>query len=456
MFDSLAERLGRALADVRGRGRITEDNIRSSLRQVRMALIEADVAVEVVAPFLDRVRARAVGDEVTRSLKPGEVFVRIVHDELARILGSADGAAGLELRARPPVVVLLAGLQGAGKTTTAGKLAGWLQREQRRSVMLVSVDVHRPAAMEQLVQVGAAVGAEVLPPRPADPPEVIAADALVAARKRSADVLIVDTAGRTHVDQAMMDEVSRVHAALDAPAEVLFVVDAMAGQDAVQAARAFGAALPLTGAILTKADGDARGGAALSVREVTGVPIRFLGTGEKLDLLEPFHPERMASRILGMGDVRSLVEKVEREVDQDQAERVAKRMQQGRLDLRDFRDQLRQMLDLGGLAGLMQHLPDQLTGGIKIPPKAVPDDRALRHQIAIIDSMTQVEQRKPDLIDGSRRRRIAAGSGTEVVEVSRLVKQFQRTQKMLRKAGRGGVGKLLKGGRAKPRGRPRR
>ena len=456
MFDSLTERLGRALADLRGRGRITEDNISDSLRQVRMALIDADVALDVVSLFLDRVRGRAVGEEVARSLKPGEVFIRIVQEELARVLGAEDDAAGLELRARPPVVILLAGLQGTGKTTTAGKLAGWLNRQQRRSVLLVSVDVHRPAAMEQLVQVASAVGAEALPPRPGEAPETIAADALKEARRRGADVLIVDTAGRTHVDTAMMAEVSRVHAALEQPAEVLFIVDAMAGQDAVQAARAFGAALPLTGTILTKADGDARGGAALSVREVTGVPIRFLGTGEKLDLLEPFHPDRMASRILGMGDVLSLVEKVEREVDQDQAARVARRMQDGRLDLHDFRDQLRQVLGMGGLAGLMQHLPGQLPGGMKLPAQAaIPDDQALRHQIAIIDSMTPVERRKPDLIDGSRRRRIAAGSGTEVVDVSRLVKQFGRMRKMMRKAGKGGVGKLLKGRRAKPRGRPR-
>jgi len=456
MFDSLSERLSRALADIRGRGRITEENVGDSLREVKRALIDADVALAVITPFLDKVRQRAPGAEVARSLKPGEVFVRIVHEELAAVLGAADGAAGLELRARPPVVILLAGLQGAGKTTTAGKLAAWLKRERRSDVLMVSVDVHRPAAMEQLVQVGTSVGAKVLDPRPQDPPELIAADALAEARRRGADVLIVDTAGRTHIDGEMMAEVSRVHAALEDPAEVLFVVDAMAGQDAVEAARAFGAALPLTGAILTKADGDARGGAALSVRQVTGVPIRFLGTGEKLDLLEPFHPERMASRILGMGDVLSLVEKVEREVDQADAERVARRMQDGSLDLRDFRDQLRQMLDLGGLAGLMAHLPGQLTGGMKLPAQGLPDDRALKRQIAIIDSMTPRERRKPDLIDGSRRRRIAAGSGTEVVDVSRLVKQFERMRKMMRKAGKGGMGKLLRGGQAKPKGRPKR
>jgi signal recognition particle subunit SRP54 len=454
MFDSLTERLSRVLADVRGRGRISEDNVRDSLRQVRIALIEADVAIEVIGPFLDKVRERAVGDEVARSLKPGEVFIRIVQDELAQVLGASDDAAGLALRTRPPAVILLAGLQGTGKTTTAGKLARWLLAERKRSILMVSVDVHRPAAMEQLVVVGESVGAGVLPPRPEDMPETIAADALAEARRRGADVLIVDTAGRTHIDEGMMEEVSRVHAALDQPAEVLFVVDAMAGQDAVQAARAFGASLPLTGAIVTKADGDARGGAALSVREVTGVPIRFLGTGEKLDQLEPFHPGRMASRILGMGDVVSLVEKVERQVDEKDAERVAKKIQSGRLDLGDFREQLRQMLDLGGLASLMAHLPGQLPGGMQVSPQAVPDDGALRRQIAIIDSMTPLERRKPDLIDGSRRRRIAGGSGAEVVDVSRLVKQFGRMQKMMRKAGKGGMGKMLKGGRAKPRSGP--
>lgn len=443
MFDPLRNRLESVLSGLRGRGRITEQDLDASLRQIRMALLEADVALPVVKDLLAGVRERALGQEVVRSLKPGEVLVRVVHEELVRVLGGEDAQPGLELRARPPMVVLLAGLQGAGKTTTAGKLAGWLAREGRGRTVLVSTDVNRPAAMEQLVQVAGQVGAEHLPPRPDEDPVTIARDAVDAAKRMGAEVLIVDTAGRTHVDAGMMDELARIHAAVG-PAETLFVVDAMAGQDAVNAARSFGEALSLTGVILTKTDGDARGGAALSVRQVTGAPIRFLGTGEKLDQLEPFHPDRLASRILGMGDVLSLVEKVEREVDQEQAAKVAGRVRDGRLDLSDFRDQLRQMLDMGGLGALLEHLPG-VPAGAGLPAGA--DDRALRRQIAIIDSMTPGERRKPDLIDGSRRRRIARGSGTDAGEVGRLVKQFGRMRKMMRKAGRGGgLGGMLGAG----------
>ncbi|MEO0974123.1 MAG: signal recognition particle protein, partial [Pseudomonadota bacterium] len=407
MFDNLTNRLTGALDGLRGKGRLTEDNIKEALRSVRMALLEADVALPVVKRFIDHVRERAVGEEVARSLKPGQALVKIVHDELVQIMGGGNQA--LDLRAQPPVVVLLAGLQGAGKTTTAGKLAKRLIEREQKKVLLVSVDVYRPAAIAQLETVAGQVGAGFVASAADENPVAIVERALDSARRAVADVLIVDTAGRLHVDDDLMAEVQQVHAAAS-PQETLFVVDAMAGQDAVKSAKAFDDALPLTGVVLTKADGDARGGAALSVREVTGKPIKFIGLGEKSDAFEPFHPDRMASRILGMGDVLTLVEEVQQKADKQKAEKLARKVSKGKgFDFRDLRDQLQQMQSMGGMAALLDKLP----GAGKIPEaaKAQMDDRQIRRQIAIINSMTERERRFPKLIDASRKRRIAAGSG---------------------------------------------
>ncbi len=442
MFENLTRRLGDTLQRLRGQGRITEDNVRETLREVRMALLEADVALPVVKAFVERVRERAVGREVLRSLTPGQAFVKIVHDELIAVMGEAQG---LDLRAQPPVVILLAGLQGSGKTTTAAKLARYLKEREGRSVMLASCDVYRPAAIQQLERLAGEVGARFFPSSPDEAPEAIARAALEEARRRLVDVLILDTAGRLHVDAGMMEEIRRLHAAVR-PRETLFVVDAMTGQDAANTARAFGEALPLTGVVLTKADGDARGGAALSVRHITGAPIKFMGTGEKTEALEPFHPDRIASRILGMGDVLSLVEEVQRKVDREHAERIARKVAKGGkgFDLQDFRDQLEQMTKLGGLSALLDKLP----GGAQLPEavRAQMDDRQVRRMIAIIDSMTPHERRFPKVINGSRKRRIAAGSGTQVQDVNRLLKQFAQMQKMMKKVSRkGGLKRLMRG-----------
>jgi signal recognition particle subunit SRP54 len=440
MFDKLTERLSRAVDALRGRGRLTEDNIAESLREVRMALLEADVALPVVKRFIDAVKARALGAEVAQSLSPGQAFIGILHRELVSVLGGAR--AGFALNATPPVVVLLAGLQGAGKTTTAAKLARWLIESQRKRVLLVSTDIRRPAAVLQLEKLAGQVGAGFFPvPEGASPP-AIAQAALEQARRGAFDVLIVDTAGRLHIDTALMDEVRAIDAAVS-PGQRLFVVDAMAGQDALNAARAFGAALDLTGIILTKADGDARGGAALSVREVTGQPIVFLGVGEKIEALEAFDPERLASRILGMGDVVALVEEVHRKIDVDEAERLARKVVQGkRFDFTDLKGQLEQVRKLGGMGALMDKLPAQMAG--RAPP-ADQADRQLRRQVAIIDSMTPGERRQPGLIDGSRRRRIAAGAGVQVQDVNRLLKQFLEMQKMMKQMKGGKLGRLLAG-----------
>ena len=442
MFENLTRRLGDTLQRLRGQGRITEDNVRETLREVRMALLEADVALPVVKAFVERVRERAVGQEVLRSLTPGQALVKIVHEELVQVMGEP---AGLDLRAQPPVVILLAGLQGSGKTTTAAKLARYLAEREGRTVMLASADVHRPAAIAQLERLAGEVGARFFPSSPEQAPEAIARAALEEARRRLVDVLILDTAGRLHVDAEMMDEIRRLHAAV-APRETLFVVDAMTGQDAANTARAFGEALPLTGVVLTKADGDARGGAALSVRQITGAPIKFIGTGEKTEALEPFHPDRIASRILGMGDVLSLVEEVQRKVDREQAERIARKVSKGGkgFDLQDFRDQLEQMTRLGGLSALLDKLP----GGARVPEavRAQMDDRQIRRMIAIIDSMTPHERRFPKVINGSRKRRIAAGSGTQVQDVNRLLKQHAQMQKMMKRMSRkGGLKRMMRG-----------
>jgi signal recognition particle subunit SRP54 len=439
MFDTLSERLGHAVDSLRGRGRLTEDNIADTLRQVRMALLEADVAVPVVKAFTEAARARALGTEVLKSLTPGQAFIGVIHDELTRVMG--EPGRGLNLQATPPVVVLLAGLQGAGKTTTAAKLARHLIGNKRRRVLLASSDVYRPAAMTQLERLAAQVGADYFTPPPGAGPVAIAVAALDHARRHQHDVVIVDTAGRLHVDAEMMDEVRGIDAAVGAT-ERLFVVDSMAGQDALQAARSFNAALDLTGIILTKADGDARGGAALSVRQVTGKPILFLGVGEKIDALEPFHPERVASRILGMGDVLSLIEQVQSTADRAKAEKLAAKLTRGKgFDFTDLREQLAEFSRMGGIQALAAKLPNQA-----LPPGALAqvDDRAIRRQLGIIDAMTPDERRRPGLIAASRKRRIAAGAGVPVQEVNRLLKQFMQMDKVMKKMQGGGLRKLMR------------
>jgi signal recognition particle subunit SRP54 len=439
MFEQLTARLTGALEGLRGRGRITEDNIAQALRETRIALLEADVALPVVKGFIESVRTKALGAEVAESLTPGQAFVGILHRELVEVMGGAG--RGFALRAQPPVVVLLAGLQGAGKTTTAAKLARWLMERERRRVLLASTDVRRPAAMLQLERLAEQVGAGYFAAPPGASPEAIASAALERARNGVFDVLIVDTAGRLHVDEELMDEVRRIDAAVGS-AERLFVVDAMAGQDAVNAARAFGAALDLTGIILTKADGDARGGAALSVRQVTGKPIVFAGVGEKTEALEPFDPARMASRILGMGDVVSLVEQVHRQVDVEEATRLARKVTKGHgFDMADLRSQLEQLQKMGGVGALMDKLPGAVVK--KGAVSAEQGDRDLRRQIAIINSMTPRERRNPGIIDGSRRRRIAAGSGVQVQDVNRLLKQFQEMQRVMKSMKGGGLRRLM-------------
>jgi len=440
MFDSLTQRLSRTIEGLRGRGRITEENVSEALREARIALLEADVALPVVKSFIESVKAKALGTEVLSSLTPGQAFIGILHQELVTLMGGAG--AGFRLRAQPPVVVLLAGLQGAGKTTTAAKLARWLIEREKKRVLMVSTDVRRPAAMLQLERLAQQVGAEYYPADPQAEPAAIARSALERARNGVFDVLIVDTAGRLHVDAALMAEVREIDAAVPS-AERLFVVDAMAGQDAVNAARAFGAALELTGIVLTKADGDARGGAALSVRQVTGRPIVFLGVGEKTEALEPFDPERMASRILGMGDVVSLVEQVHRQVDHDEARRLTEKVVKGKgFDMGDLRSQLEQLQKMGGVGALIDKLPGAAVK--KGAVSAEQGDRDIRRQIAIINSMTPRERRNPGMIDGSRRRRIAGGSGVQVQDVNRLLKQFQEMQRVM-KSMKGGTLRRLMG-----------
>ena len=453
MFDNLSESLQSTFKQLRGQGRLTEENIADALRQVRRALLEADVALEVVRDFIERVRQRAVGEQVRLSLTPGQEFIGIVRDELTTELGGAS--QGLELRAQPPAVILMAGLQGSGKTTSSGKLARHLLAQKKR-VLLVSCDVYRPAAIEQLQTVAGAVGADCHPSRPDERPADIAAGALAAAKTGHYDVLIVDTAGRQTVDEAMMTEIRDLHAGLH-PAETLFVVDSMTGQDAARTAAAFGAALPLTGVVLTKVDGDARGGAALSVRQVTGQPIKFLGVGEKLEALEPFHPDRLASRILGMGDVLSLLEEAEQKIDRGKAEKLARKFQKGKgFDLEDYREQLQQMMNMGGMGALLDKLPG--AGQLPAQARGQLDDRELTRSIAIINSMTPQERRFPELIKASRKRRIAAGSGRELPEINRLLKQHAQMQKMMKRMRKGGMKGLMRGmqGAMPPGGMPRR
>ena len=453
MFDNLSDRLSNTFGLLKGKGRLTEDNIKDALRQVRMALLEADVALPVVKDFVGRIREKAEGQAFTKSLTPGQAFVKIVHDELVRVMGEQNER--LDLRTQPPAVVLLAGLQGAGKTTTAAKLAKHLIEREKRKVMLVSADVYRPAAILQLQRLADQVGASFHESSADEKATVIAGRALDDARKQGVDVLIVDTAGRLHVDADMMTEVQAVHGAVT-PVETLFVVDAMAGQDAVTAAHAFGEALPLTGVILTKTDGDARGGAALSIREVTGKPIKFLGSGEKVDALEPFHPDRLASRILGMGDVVSLAEQVQEQVDQDEADKLARKLKSGKgFDLSDLRSQYQQMLNMGGMTAMMDKLPGM--GGLTQQVSKQAPDQMLKRQIALINSMTPRERRFPKLINGSRKRRIAQGAGLTIQDLNRLMKQHNMMQKQMKKLGKMGVKGMMRGlaGRLPPGMGPR-
>ena len=442
MFKNLTSRLSEVVKNLSGRARLTEENIDETLREVRVALLEADVGLDIIKEFLAAVRVRAIGQEVIGTLTPGQAFIRVVRDELTYLMGAANSA--LDLAAQPPVVVLMAGLQGSGKTTTSAKLARRLMQHDRKQVGLVSCDVHRPAAIEQLRVLAAEIGANYYPSDPSQKAEAIATAALASSRRAFDDVLIVDTAGRLAIDSAMMDEIKRVHAAVD-PHETLFVIDSMMGQDAVQTAQAFNTALPLTGVVLTKSDGDARGGAALSVRRVTGKPIKFLGTGEKTDALEPFHPDRLASRILGMGDVLSLIEEVEQKVDQEKALKVAEKLKKGKgFDLQDFRDQLDQMRNMGGMSALLGKLP----GMTNLPDnvKNQVNDRELVRLTAIIDSMTPHERQFPAAIKASRKKRIASGSGTHVQDVNKLLKQFDQMQRMMKKmTKKGGLKNLMRG-----------
>ena len=451
MFETISERFGRILKDLRGQGRLTEANIAASLREVRMALLEADVALPVVKDFIEHVRQRSLGKDVLSSLTPGQALIKIVNQELVKLMGESNVA--LELNVRPPAIILVTGLQGSGKTTTVAKLALFIKENLGKKVAVVSCDVYRPAAIDQLQTLATAIGVEFIPSSPDQQPMNIASYATGIAHKHLIEVLVVDSAGRLHIDDAMMGEIKQLHSALQ-PVETLFVVDSMMGQDAVNAARVFNDTLPLTGTILSKVDGDARGGAALSVRYITGKPIKFMGTGEKTSALAQFHPERIASRILGMGDVLSLIEEVEKKTDQQKARRLASKLNQGkRFSLEDFREQLQQVRTMGGLGNILDKLP-----GLPAPMQGV--DRGNHEFVkleAIINSMTPVERRKPDLINGSRKKRIAAGSGTQVQDVNRLLKQFNQMQKMMKRMSKkGGMKNMLRGmgGKFPPGGPP--
>ncbi len=442
MFENLTDRLGQSLKSLAGQGQLTEDNIRDTLREVRKALLEADVALPVVKEFVEQVKEKALGQEVLKSLNPGQAFVKIVNDELIHTMGDENDA--LNLSVKPPAIILMAGLQGAGKTTSVAKLARFLQEREKKKVMVVSADVYRPAAIDQLETLAGEVQAEFFPSRSDQDPVEIANGALQAARNKYMDVLIVDTAGRLHVDEDMMGEIQRLNSAIS-PTETLFVVDAMTGQDAANTARAFNDALPLTGVILTKADGDSRGGAALSVRHLTGKPIKFIGMGEKTDALEPFYPDRIASRILGMGDVLSLVEQAERTIDKKKADKIAKKFKKGKaMDFEDLKDQFQQMRNMGGLTSLLDKLPGM--GGMM---QAAQDPAALKqmkHMEALIDSMTPKERRNPDLIKGSRKKRICSGAGLEVQDLNRLMKQQKMMAKMMKKMRtKGGMKNMMRG-----------
>jgi len=441
MFENLTQRLERTFRTLRGQGRLTEDNVKETLREVRMALLEADVVLPIVRDFIEQVKTRAIGQEVMQSLTPGQAMIQIVHEELITLMGEAN--EDLNLIARPPAVVLMAGLQGSGKTTTVAKLARFLRERRKKSVLVSSCDVHRPAAIDQLRTLASEVGCLFFPSTRKEDPVEIARNTLDYAKKQHVDVVILDTAGRLHIDPQMMEEIQKIHAAVQ-PIETLFVVDGMTGQDAVHSARAFHEALPLTGVILTKTDGDARGGAALSIRKITGKPIKFLGVGEKTDALEPFHPDRIASRILGMGDVLSLIEEASRKIDQTSAIQMVEKLKKGKgFDLEDLRDQMRQMRKMGGMAEIMDKMPGM--SSLSSQMKGKMDEKDLVRTEAIINSMTPKERHFPDVIKGSRKRRIAAGSGTQVQDVNRLLKQFQSIQKMMKQMNkRGGIMNLLR------------
>ncbi|NRP09134.1 MULTISPECIES: signal recognition particle protein [unclassified Marinobacterium] len=442
MFANLQERLTGTLRSVTGRAKLTEDNIKDTLREVRMALLEADVALPVVKEFVNAVKERAVGQDVSKSLSPGQVFVKIVNEELVRVMGEANEQ--LNLAATPPAVVMMAGLQGAGKTTSVAKLARFLREREKKKVLVVSADVYRPAAIRQLETLAGEVDVEFFPSTIEQKPIDIVNGATAHAKIQHHDVVIVDTAGRLAVDDAMMAEIKELHAAVN-PVETLFVVDSMTGQDAANTAKAFNEVLPLTGVILTKTDGDARGGAALSVRHITGKPIKFLGVGEKVDALEPFHPDRVASRILGMGDVLSLIEEAERKIDKDKAEKLAKKVSKGKgFDLEDFRDQINQMNNMGGMMSMMEKMPGM--GQMIQAAQTAQAEQGMKKFAVIIDSMTAKERRNPDIISGSRKRRIAAGSGTNIQEINRLLKQHKQMAKMMKKFGsKSGMAKLARG-----------
>lgn len=441
MFENLSDRLSKTLRNITGKGRLTEDNIKDTLREVRMALLEADVALPVVREFINKVKERAIGEEVNKSLTPGQEFLKIVQKELESAMGESNEE--LNLASQPPAVILMAGLQGAGKTTSVGKLAKFLKERHKKKVLVVSADVYRPAAIKQLQTLADQLKVDFFPTETTQKPVDIAELALKHAKLNFFDVLIVDTAGRLHVDGEMMEEIQQIHAVLN-PIETLFTVDAMTGQDAANTAKAFNEALPLTGVILTKVDGDARGGAALSIRQITGKPIKFLGVGEKTDALEPFHPERVASRILGMGDVMSLIEDLQRNVDQEKAEKMAAKFKKGdNFTLDDFREQLVEMKKMGGMMSMLEKLP----GAKNLPDhvKNQVDDKMFVKMEAIINSMTLKERANPDIIKGSRRRRIALGSGTQVQDVNKLLKQFDDMQRMMKKMRKGGMAKMMRG-----------
>jgi signal recognition particle subunit SRP54 len=448
MFDNLTDKLSITLKKLKGQGRLTEDNIKDALSEVRVALLEADVSLPVVTDFIERVKEGALGQDVQFSLTPGQAMIKLVQSELVKVMGAANES--LNLNAVPPAVILMAGLQGAGKTTTVAKLGRWLQENQKKKVGVVSADVYRPAAIKQLQMLAKEVGLEFFDSDLTQNPVDIAMNAIDAAKRKFLDVIIIDTAGRLHVDDEMMGEIKALHAAIN-PVETLFVVDSMTGQDAAITAKAFNDALPLTGVILTKADGDARGGAALSIRHVTGKPIKFIGVGEKTDALEPFHPDRIASRILGMGDMLSLIEEIEQKVDKEKAEKFARKMQKGKaFDLDDFREQLQQMQSMGGVSSMLDKLP-----GMNSVPQEMKDkvnDKELSRQIAVIGSMTMQERRYPDLIKGNRKKRIAAGCGQQLQDVNRILKQFMMMQKMMKKFKAGNMANMIRGIKSNVRG----
>jgi len=448
MFDNLTDRLGSTLKNLKGQGKLTENNIKDTLREVRMALLEADVALPVVTDFVEKLKEGALGKQVQSSLNPGQALIKLVQAELVSVMGEANEE--LNLSANPPAIIMMAGLQGAGKTTTVAKLGRWLKQTKKKKVGVVSADVYRPAAIKQLQTLADDLDLVFFPSDETQKPVDIATNAIEAAKKQFLDVVIVDTAGRLHVDEEMMGEIKELHAAIN-PVETLFVVDSMTGQDAAITAKAFDQALPLTGVILTKADGDARGGAALSIRHVTGKPIKFIGMGEKTDALEPFYPDRIASRILGMGDMLTLIEEIEQKADKKKADKLARKISKGKsFDLDDFKDQLLQMQNMGGVGAMMDKLPGM--GNVPADMKNKVDDKMLARQIGVINSMTLQERRFPDLIKGNRKKRIASGCGQELQDVNRILKQHKMMQKMMKKFSKGNMANMVRGMKGNMRG----